>query len=278
VAEVLDNPHPLVAKSVAAFRHAKPDHQGYLEPKASPCLSVRVTLDSADRAMCIMDALIKALDSRGFTVGIRGGERPATVVSLGEEEVNIALEERVKRVERPPPARPGRHEPAWSYPQYEWQATGQLALKIENIWGDGVRQTWADGKHQRVEDRLNAFVVGLVAAGEVLKRQRLEREAREREWRAAEERRLLEVRRREEEASRIRALDHSVTKWRRARLVREYVAEVRTAAEKAGTLEPGSALAEWLAWAEGYANRIDPLLPTPSVPRDPETRPQTGYG
>lgn len=277
VADVLENPHPLVAQSVVALRRAKPDQQGYLQPRTASCLAVRVTLDNADRAMCILDTLLKALDARGYETTIRTGDRPATIVRIGEEELSIAIEERIRRVERTLPARPGRHEPAWTYPQYDWQATGQLALKIENALGGGVRQTWADAKQQQVENCLNAFIVGLVKAAEVHKAQRLEREAREREWRAAEERRLQEVRRREEEASRIRALDHGVSLWRRTRVIREYITEVRASAERAGNLEAGSALAEWFLWAEGYVNRIDPLVPSPLVPQDPEPRGHTGW-
>lgn len=278
VAEVLENPHPLVAQTVAALRRAKPDEQGYLRPKTTSWLAVRVTLDSADRAMCILDALLKALDARGYATTIRAGDQPATIVRIREEELSIAIEERIKRVERTPPARPGRHGSTWAYPQYDWEATGQLALKIENTWGSDVRQTWSDAKQQRLEGCLNSFTVGLVKAAEGNKAQRLEREARERERRAAEERRLLDIRRREEEASRVRALDHVVGKWRRARLIREYVGEVRAAAERAGNFEAGSPLAEWLMWAEGYANRIDPLLPDPSIPQDPEPRGHGGYG
>ncbi len=39
VPEMLDDPHPLVAKSVAAFRRAEPDDQGYLQPKSNRTLS-----------------------------------------------------------------------------------------------------------------------------------------------------------------------------------------------------------------------------------------------
>ena len=53
VQELLSDPHPLVAKSVAALRRAKSDPKGYLQPKSRPCVAVLVTLDSADRAMCI---------------------------------------------------------------------------------------------------------------------------------------------------------------------------------------------------------------------------------
>ncbi len=129
VAEVLESPHPLVAQTVAALRRAKQDEQGYLRHKATSYLAVRVTLDSADRAMCILDALLRALDARGFATMIRAGDHPTTVVRIREEELSIAIEERIKRVERTRPARRGRHGSAWAYPQYDWEATGQLALK-----------------------------------------------------------------------------------------------------------------------------------------------------
>jgi hypothetical protein len=191
--------------------------------------------------------------------------------------VNICLEERVNRVELAPSGRAARHHTAWSWQQYEWKATGQLSLKIENVWRDGLRRTWADGKQQRVEDCLNAFIVGLVAAAELLKAQRLEREARERAWRAEEERQALELRRQQEEASRIRALDSAVTSWRKLQLVRAYISDARIAAEKQGQLTPGSPIADWLGWAQGYADRIDPLLHASSVPEDPEQHRQREY-
>ena len=53
VPELLEDPHPLIARSVKALRKGKRDHQGYLQPKTGGCLGVRVTLDSVDRAMCI---------------------------------------------------------------------------------------------------------------------------------------------------------------------------------------------------------------------------------
>jgi hypothetical protein len=100
VAQQLDDPHPLVAQTVAALRRAKPDHRGYLKPKQS-CLSAEVTLDSSDRAMCILDALIKALDARGYTTTIRkNGEVAVTEDHIGNEAVAISLIEQVNREER----------------------------------------------------------------------------------------------------------------------------------------------------------------------------------
>jgi hypothetical protein len=89
VTDVLTDPHPLVARTVTALRRAKPNAQGYLVP-ATATLNVDVTLDGADRAMCILDALLKALEVRGFTTSIRPvhqqDPRAATIVRVGEED------------------------------------------------------------------------------------------------------------------------------------------------------------------------------------------------
>jgi hypothetical protein len=277
VSETLTDPHPLVAKTVIALRRAKSDTQRGLQPK-STCLSVQVSLESADRALCIYDALLKALSARGYPTTIREGEQPKTCVRIGEEDVSITIEERIKRVERQKPQQRTGHGPMWSSPEYDWVPTGQLSLMIESYCGDGVRRTWSDAKQQRIENCLNAFIVGLVAAAEAIKARRLEQEARERELRAAEERRALEARRREEEAAHVRALNQAVAAWRRSRLIRDYIAEVHGALEQSGDSISGSPMAEWLTWAEGYANSIDPLLPTPSIPRDPGRPDSARYG
>ncbi len=277
VPEILENPHPLVARSVAALRRGKRDHQGYIRPKSGACLGVSVTLDSVDRAMCIYDALLKALDSRGFTSSLPQGDGPATLVHIGTECVGVVIEERVDRA--------GHGESTIGAPprrvRYgsgdDWHPTGRLVLRIDHSYLNGIRCSWGDGKKQRVEQCLNAFVVGLVAASEALKEQRLAREAWERNWREAEARRVEEARRREEEAARIRALDSVLASWQRSCLVREFAAEVQRAAEAAGVLEPGSPLGEWLSWARSYADRVDPLLPQPTVPEDPGPPSRFGY-
>lgn len=119
-------------------------------------------------------------------------------------------------------------------------------------------------------------MVGLVAAAEALKVQRLEREARHRELLAAEERHRLAEQRRQEEAARVRALDAHLAAWRKAALVREYAAAMRRSADAAGLLAGDSSMAGWLAWVDAYADHIDPTTGTPSVPADPQ--PYAGYG
>jgi hypothetical protein len=292
VSEILADSHPLVARTVSALRRAKPNAQGYLVPRTA-ALSVDVTLDGADRAMCILDALMKALDARGYSTSIRSaqceGERPETVARVRDEDVAISLTERVQVVEHTGPdppqqrVREARSPNAWSSfarqaatPRRDLVSTGNYSLRIDHAYL-GVRCTWSDGKKQRLDQCLNSFVVGLVVAAERLKQQRLEREAREREWRAAEERRADEQRRREAEAARVRALGQALAAWRDAREIRQYVADARAALNGEKESPDDAPIRQWLAWAEDYAARIDPASEEPIVPRDPGP-PRASYG
>ena len=274
VPEMLEDPHPLVARSVKALRKAKRDHQGFLQPQTGACLGVRVSLDSVDRAMCVYDALLKALDHRGYPASIPPGDQPGTSVRVGEEDVSVMIEEKLERLDR---EESRMRRPHRFTSERDWNSTGRLVLKMDHSYLDGVRRSWGDGKKQRVEDCLNAFVVGLVAVAEELKAQRLKREAWQKEWREAEARRAEEARQREEEAARVRALESAVAAWQRTRAIREYAAELRQKGETAGAVEEGSPLAAWLAWAEAYADRTDPFLPQPSVPQDPGRPDKYGY-
>jgi hypothetical protein len=293
VADTLTDPHPLVAQTVTALRRAKPNSQGYLVPRAS-IVDVYVSLDGADRAMCIVDALLKALDARGFTTSIRpsqqDGNRATTVVRIGEEDVPISLSERIDVVERvdpvPPPNPRATHvrrqwgpalAPRPVSPRRELVSTGQFSLRINESYL-GIRCTWSDGKQQRVDQSLNAFVVGLVVAAERLREQRLEREARERERRIREEQRLQEERRRAEEAGRVRALESVLSAWRNARDIRQYVAEARAALARPNDVAPDAPMVSWLAWCENYAARVDPFIPQPAVPKDPGPPHSSMYG
>ncbi|MGH7466484.1 MAG: hypothetical protein ACRENP_00710 [Longimicrobiales bacterium] len=293
VADSLSDPHPLVATTIKALRKAKPNYEGYLVPGANG-LNVQLTLDGADRAMCILDALLKALDARGFTTTVRPAQREGgdtrTVVRVHGEDVEIAISKRVDVVEVPDP-KPATKQRRASLALDSWRRTsappstttrrelrssGKYTLRIDHSYL-GIRSSWSDGKRQQVAECLNAFAIALVVAAEKLKEQRLEREAREREWKAAEERRLEQQRRREEEEARIRALNDVLSAWRDARDIRQYVSEARAALERAGGGVPSEDIQVWLAWAEEYAARVDPFIPQPNVPEDPGL-PRRMYG
>lgn len=273
VPEILADPNALVATAVHLLRKSRTNEQHILVPSGKKMLDLSVSLGTADRAMGIYDALIKALAARGWSLTVESvteQERTfyRTVATVREEKIPIAIEERIERTERKPDPKP-------KYPvygkQWDYHPTGKLSIYMSLPYDvERVRSRWSDGAKHRVEDHLNDFIVGLVAASEALKAKRAADEAREREWEARRKREEAAEKRRQQEAARIRALNADMKAWRRAHNVREYAAALRQAAEAASMMGEESEFAWWVEWVEEYAERIDPLAPAPKPPKDPD--------
>jgi len=255
--------HPLVEETRDYFRSRRKESWRYRETKPARYLDIHVERKALPRALRIMNTLIKALEKQGFSVSVETKrEKPQTVVTVNGVKLRMRLQERRKQVKIPPSDRD--LERAKTYPWFgksriELVYTGELALKIDDWWASSVRKTWADGKRQRVETSLNAFVVGLVRAAEAKRVWLEERERQQQMWEEQRQRLREEERRREEERLRGQRLERIADAWGKAREIRAYLTAVREKAEQDGGIEPGSDLAAWLAWAEGYAEAIDPL-------------------
>ena len=274
VPDVLETPHRLVAATVVAMRAAKPDAQYLLRPRAAAVLDLAVSLGTVDRALRIYDLLIKALFARGHTVELRTDDRKtSTVACISNHRIDMAITEKVERSELPKP----KNAPLYYSKEYTFTPTGRLAFAT-TVTYLGTRSTWSDGKRQRLEECLNGIIVGLVESAEAMRANDARIEAQRRAWEEEERRRQAAQRRAEEEAGRRRALSVSMKAWRKSTAIREYFAEMRAAAEAANLVEP-SPLRDWLAWAEHYADAIDPRQ-TLRVPEDVKPRPSwsPGYG
>lgn len=264
VPAVSDTFHPLVAKAEKSLRKARRDINGLLKPRTKKCLSLDVGPDSLDRALRIMDTLIKALEARNIKVTIEHVPERTTSVSLLGEVLKISLEEILFLSERHPETERERKRkemlPGLDRPVYVFGPSGKLALKIKESFGGGTRKTWADGKKQKVEDCLNKFVLGLVKAALAKRSHRIEDEKRRLEWQEWERRRAEERQRRLEEEAKVQSLMKDVDAWHKSQKIRVYLGAVRDEADKRGDdLGPERDLGRWLAWATQYADRIDPL-------------------
>lgn len=84
------------------------------------------------------------------------------------------------------------------------------------------------------------------------------------EWREQERLRLEKQRRQEQERERREILTRQVDDWDRSRKIREFIADMRELALNSSkkTWKIGEIpLAEWMEWALGYADKIDPVAP-----------------
>ena len=279
VPKTLVDPHPLVKKTEKSLRTGKQDERGIVRAYDPGTLYVVVGSNSIDRAMRILDSLIKALEKRGMKVKVEDTEirdsqyysyrrsfgQRKTLVSVLGEWVEIGLEEHANRKDHELTAKEKEELRKYgrvSYaPKYDFFPNGRLILRIKNVYSGHVRHTWSDNAGKRLESLLNSFIAGLTNAAVDIRASRLEREreAREREERrrkAEEEERL-----KREEERRLKILDEQVVNWHKSQNIRQYVEAVhKMAIWKFGSIEPGSKLDKWITWAIRQANKLDPLI------------------
>lgn len=218
-----------------------------------------VTKDTKRRTLLILDALLKALESRGHTStfevpeGSNWGHYKLSVM-IGEEPIELSVME-------PSITKFLPHDPnnfldrirGPSEPRRDLVPSGRLRLRARG--GYSATRSWSDGASQRVEDVLGRAVVGLEALSQRVRADRLRREEEERQRQAEERRRQTRMVLRNYERALGRELERAVEDLRRANAVRELV---RATADAAVPEAKADAVAAWVAWAAAWADRLDP--------------------
>jgi hypothetical protein len=257
-------PHHLVKKTAEALKSVTRDNDGILLlPRNEECLDIAVGKESSRRALLLMDTLIKSLESRGCSVVISlENDKRVTSAQIAGEKVQFRLRELLERREMTPTEKKQHEHRPWlhRFAPYVYFPSGRFVLSIEEYL-DGLRHQWSDGKKQKLENCLNAFIGGMFKAAEVLKARHLEWERQKREREEQERRRHEQEQRQIEEQNKIKHLDALLANWTKSRKVREFV-HVLEEVLKERNIEPDSNLSAWLRWARRYADSIDPILLT----------------
>lgn len=303
VDDVLTDPHPLVARTEKALRAAKVGEDGLLRPSARNILSVAVGPDSVDRAMQIMDALLKALNQRGMKVTVivpepvmpdrnrysyPGAPEPQpiqppslTCVSLFGESVEFQLSESTNRREKKADPKAARKQYGSYYrpqPDYEVFPSGQFSFSIERESYSSIRTTWKEGVRQKVENCLRKIIVSLIERALEKRSRRLSHEKSEGDRKVDQRRRQRRDWEEGKEKSRLEKVNREMVRRHKAREIREYVAAVQaTAVDRGIAVKPNSGLDLWIRWALRKADQIDPLTRKLPEYSDPGKEPPYPY-
>ena len=270
VPEILDKPHPLVRSSAGLLkRHSR--SQAELRAERA-CLDVTASRGALDRALRIADALLRALEARGFKVEVtepvpyapgRYGGPPSgwpsrTGVHVLGQFIEFAIEEGTNILkEEQEPVQYGSGYTYTPRPRYTHEPNGKLALKLHRQLRGISRQTWAHGKRQQVENCLGAFIVTLIEGAERERLYQCEQERLQREREEAQRRREEEARLRAIEQAKIEDLNCRIAKWGRSLRIQSFLDEYEAAARARGDdISPESELSRWLQWARGYASDL----------------------
>jgi hypothetical protein len=257
VAQDFRKAHPLVRQAREVLENARSDTNGFMRSGwRQQCLEIVVTRSSLRRALLLMDAVLRALEARGYSAQLSDERHERTSIRVGRELVRIKISEKTTRKERP--LSDAEKQRSYVYNRYSYEPTGVLTFRIDEYHGD-ARKEWRDGQRQRLEDVLDEIVSSVIATGEALCLFRVA--AQEEEKRRIEEERVAwEIhRRREQEKARLLALEKQAEQWHAAERLREFLRACRHALADCMDMSADSLARQWFDWASLHADRIDPL-------------------
>jgi hypothetical protein len=168
--------HQLVADAKGQLKKNKPDNYGRVSTYWKRGNDISVFPASIDRALRIMNTLIKALVKRGFPVTI-DEKNNSTVVRVLDEQIGIHLKERSRQVRHIPTPAELKEEKQRSYrnyPVFDNFATGEFSLLITGTYAN--EKVCKDDKMGKIEEKLNTFVIALIKRALQIKDERVRRE------------------------------------------------------------------------------------------------------
>lgn len=247
--------HPMIKRVQSILTAAKPDDYGCLRCYETNLPFARVSPSSVPRAVALLNAIVLALEARGFKWKVGSGGRWDSSASIVIEDVPFQIgvyetvQRRAHRLTADEQAR--LKKSGWSSaPAYDFIPSGQISIR-QDQYDDFLK----DGRQGRVEERLNELMTILIdrtfSAREGKRQAEMEAKLRaERAARQAKIRQLGELRQAAE-----KSLIADAAAWARSQQLRTYVSAV----ERHEALRDHPKRLRWLAWAREQADALDPL-------------------
>ena len=270
------------------------DFDGRHADRIGPVVNVVVAAASTQRALRIADGVLRAAEAMGWPFGPLPKERDPYrqryqhneyrgpiwgCILVEQEPVQITMTERQKQVphvitqyERESRAR--GYEPR--LPPWDLAYTGDLRLNLASPDGRPFK-TFADKAKRRLQEQLSEVMHVMLQRAldekQWRERRRLEQEAERERQRLAQ---LAQVRR-DAHSKLIAELERQAGAWYRAQFLRSYT---RAARRNIGRRRVQAVLqqktVDFLEWASGYVDQLDPLSTTPLNPD--QTAQRSRYG
>jgi hypothetical protein len=260
VSGALRNPHPVIAKWIEEDKRDR----AYWNGNGFSHTSIGKRSPLEGRRLRVLDALLKALQARGF-VAEQGQYRKDLWVQFGPDKVSLALHEHIRQRKY----KLSDEERAQSHSGQVWrqvkEPTGELILKITSFLPSGIAGEWRDAPEAPLDTKLRDAVASFIVAAAYARERRLQQEEQDRLRREAEGEARRREKERQAELARKRVLRAHTRAWHMATELRDYVAAVRRAAEAGDIGAAPEEIEKWASWALAHANEIDPISANRSV-------------
>ena len=252
VADELRNLHPAIRAPRADALTGKASSSRQESTAPPSVLPVTVGKEHDGRALRILDALVKALEARGYPVTAEG-------IMVEGQRVQLAISEKQDRTPHVPTAAEEKEQKLHSWkrlPLWDYQPNGLLSIHADNHvwWRRDLRKRWSDTRHKRLEDMLDDVLLGLVALGVALRQRRDEQRAE-----AERQAELVRQRREKERFERMAAAQSRDIVARAKSLADADVVRRLIEAVEASGAAPSLEREAWLDRARAIAASLDPL-------------------
>jgi hypothetical protein len=167
VSASLYKPHALILQTKEVFSGNHTNRYGVLSAgRDAKHLDLSVSKKNFNRALRIMDALVKAVEKCGFKVSIENEYKMATFIKSDTIKIKIALKEELKRRERELTSE--QKEKSY-YDRYYYEETGNFTLTLES---DAPTLNWRDGKSKTIESQMNDVLLGVIRSTEICRQKK----------------------------------------------------------------------------------------------------------
>jgi hypothetical protein len=155
-------PHPLIEQTRAILQACNPNKDAILESPHLVCLDLKVSPGSLDRALSIMNSIIKTLERLGHEVRI---SKTGTSAHIDGVDICFGITEELRRRHLEPQehALDGYYRFGHKLFSENRVPTGNLFLTLYPSSWTNSRKNWRDTETQRLEDCLTSFIKGLIA-------------------------------------------------------------------------------------------------------------------
>ena len=185
----LVEPHPLVRAAAARLKRRDGwDHPAGARGAPKEVLDLQVTRNTLDRALRLMDTLLKALAPSGFAARV-DEEKGESLLVGGGTTLSISIVEQVTRTAHTPTRaevrvrdryyesfRSGARADYPDIPQFDWNPSGRLTLSV----GSWPSRKWNDTERSLIDARLSGIVAAIVGLAEAKRAKEEEEERRRR--------------------------------------------------------------------------------------------------
>lgn len=252
--------HALVTSAIKQIQRGRLDQDGFVRIDARTAVAIRVTRESAERAVRLFAALISAWESAGHRIGANvNAPDGGTELCVGSDSAMvhlIELKEPVSTARARIDNRPRGH----TVPP---RATGQLAFVLGFLGSDAEQPAWRDSESTRLESMVESIAHELVDQARRCTERRLELEREQRQYQKVHARRTAKSKLDHEEREWEKFVMNAVREWQTAEHIRAYLAAFRQAVDSGHRSVRNKAEYEaFLEWVSFLAVKADPLITT----------------